>query len=254
MLFLTFLYGLLIGSFLNVIIYRIPRNESIIFPGSHCPSCGASLHFFDLIPVVSYIMLGGKCRYCKCHISPRYPVVELLTASLITFQAWRQGLSLSFFLFAALTAILVAVTVIDYDCQIIPDSLVLLIAILGALHLFFVLAPSYGSAVLLDRAAGFLLGGGLFFLIAVVSRGGMGGGDIKLAAALGLWFGWKELLLLVFAAFIFGAVVSVFLLLTHIKGRKEGIPFGPFLALSAYLVSLYGSELMNWYLRTFFIR
>jgi leader peptidase (prepilin peptidase)/N-methyltransferase len=253
MLLLVFLYGLLVGSFLNVLIYRIPRNESIVFPGSHCPSCGASLHFFDLIPVVSYIMLGGKCRYCKGPISPRYPIVELVTASLITVQAWRRGINPSFFLFAALTAILVAVTMIDYDCQIIPDSLVLLITILGALHLYYVLLPSFGKAVLLDRAAGFLLGGGLFFLIAVVSRGGMGGGDIKLAAALGLWFGWKELLLLIFTAFVTGAIVSVFLLVTHIKGRKEGIPFGPFLAFSAYLVSLYGSELMNWYLRTFFI-
>jgi len=252
MLLLVFLYGLLIGSFLNVLIYRIPRNESIVFPGSHCPDCGASLHFFDLIPVVSYLMLSGKCRYCKSPISPRYPLVELMTAALITIQAWRQGITLSFFLFASLTAILVAVTMIDYDCQIIPDSFVLLITILGALHLFFVLLPSYGSGILLDRAAGFLLGGGLFFLIAVVSRGGMGGGDIKLAAALGLWFGWKELLLLVFAAFVLGALVSVLLLLTHIKGRKEGIPFGPFLALSAYLVSLYGSELLNWYIRTFF--
>ncbi|MPM30548.1 Type 4 prepilin-like proteins leader peptide-processing enzyme [bioreactor metagenome] len=198
-------------------------------------------------------MLSGKCRYCKSPISPRYPIVELMTATLITIQAWRQGITLSFFLFAALTAVLVAAAMIDYDCQIIPDSLVVLIAILGAVNLFFVLLPTFGRAVLIDRAAGFLLGGGLFFLIAVVSRGGMGGGDIKLAAVLGLWFGWKELLLLVFAAFIFGAIVSVFLLVTHIKGRKEGIPFGPFLAISAYLVSLFGSELMNWYLRTFFI-
>ncbi len=252
MLFLVFLFGLFIGSFLNVCIYRIPRNESIVYPGSHCPTCGAPLRFLDLIPVMSYLMLSGRCRYCKCPISPRYPIVELTTAILITLQAWRQGINLSFFLFAGLTAALVAAAMIDYDHQIIPDSLVLTITLLGLAHLFIVLLPQLGFSVLLDRTAGFLLGGSLFLLIAVVSRGGMGGGDIKLTAALGLWFGWRELLLLVFVAFVSGALVSVLLLVTHTKGRKEGIPFGPFLALAAYLVSLFGSELINWYLRTFF--
>ncbi|HWQ51008.1 MAG TPA: prepilin peptidase, partial [Terriglobales bacterium] len=247
------LYGLLIGSFLNVCIYRIPRNESVIFPGSHCPVCGASLRFFDLIPVASYLLLGGRCRYCKRPISLRYPFVELTTAILITLQGWRHGINLSFFLYAALTAALVVTAMIDFDHQIIPDGLVLVIAILGAARLVLVLLPQLGPAVLLDRTIGFFLGGGLFLLIAIVSRGGMGGGDVKLAAALGLWFGWKQLLLLVFVAFVSGALVSVALLASHVKGRKDGVPFGPFLAFAAYLVSLYGSELMNWYLRTFFI-
>jgi leader peptidase (prepilin peptidase)/N-methyltransferase len=179
--------------------------------------------------------------------------VELLTASLITLQGFLKGITLSFFLYAALTAALITVAMIDLDCQIIPDSLVLSIAALGAAHLLLVLLPQYGAPVLMEHAIGFFVGGGLFFLIAVVSRGGMGGGDIKLAAALGLWFGWKELLLLIFTAFLSGALISVILLLTHIKGRKEGIPFGPFLAFAAYLISLYGSEIIHWYLRTFFL-
>ena len=137
--------------------------------------------------------------------------------------------------------------------QIIPDGLVLVIAVLGLAQLITVLLPQLGPAVLLDRTAGFLLGGGLFFLISVISRGGMGGGDVKLAAVLGLWFGWKQLLLLMFLAFVSGAFVSVLLLLAHIKNRKEGVPFGPFLAVAAYLVSLFGSELVYWYLQTFFI-
>ncbi|MDD3194102.1 MAG: prepilin peptidase [Oscillospiraceae bacterium] len=253
MLFLVFFFGLLVGSFLNVCIYRIPRNESIVFPGSHCTVCGAPLRFFDLIPVVSYLLLGGRCRYCRCTISPRYPLVELTTAMLITLQGWRRGITASFFLYAALTAVLVAVAIIDFDHQIIPDGLVLAIAMLGLAQLIVVLLPQLGPAVLLERTAGFLLGGGLFFLISVISRGGMGGGDVKLAAVLGLWFGWKQLLLLMFLAFVSGAFVSVVLLLAHIKDRKEGVPFGPFLAAAAYLVSLFGSELVHWYLQTFFI-
>lgn len=253
MLLLIFLFGLLIGSFLNVCIYRIPRNESIVFPGSHCTACGGYLRSCDLIPVVSYLLLGGRCRYCKCTISPRYPLVELTTAVLITLQVWQRGITASFFLCAALTAVLIVVAMIDFDHQIIPDGLVLVIAVLGLAQLILVLLPQLGLVVLLDHTAGFFLGGGVFFLIAVISRGGMGGGDVKLAAVLGLWFGWKQLLLLVFVAFVSGAFVSVILLLTHIKGRKEGVPFGPFLAAAAYLVSLFGSELVHWYLQTFFI-
>ncbi len=249
MLFFLFLIGLLIGSFLNVCIYRIPRRESIVFPGSHCTSCGAPLKSYDLIPVVSFLWLGGKCRTCKNPISPRYPAVELTTAVLITLQGWIWGLSFSFFLYAALSAVLIVVTMIDFDHQVIPDSLVLIIAALGLIYRLFICLPRFGLSALLDGAAGFLLGGALFLLIAVVSRGGMGGGDIKLTAALGLWFGWKLLLLMVFLSFVSGALVSAVLLLTHLRGRKDAVPFGPFLAFAAYLVSLCGNELIQWYLQ-----
>ncbi len=254
MLFLLFLFGLVVGSFLNVCIYRIPRGESIAFPGSHCTGCGTPLRPRDLIPVASYLSLGGRCRHCKRAISPRYPLVELTTAGLIVLQGWRRESFVSFFLYAALTAVLIVVTMIDFDHQIIPDGLVLVIAALGLVRLMTVLLPQRGPAALLDSAVGFLLGGGLFFLIAAVSRGGMGGGDVKLAAALGLWFGWKQQLLLMFMAFVLGALVSAALLATRVKGRKEGIPFGPFLAVSAYLVSLFGDELIQWYRQAFFLR
>lgn len=250
MLFFLFLFGLLIGSFLNVCIYRIPRGESIVFPGSHCASCGVHLKSYDLIPVVSYLLLRGRCRYCGQSISPRYPLVELTTAALITLQGWKWGVTPTFFLYAVLTAVLVAVTMIDFDHQIIPDGLVVIVAALGLIHLLVVRMPLMGPAALLDGAAGFLLGGGLFFLIAVLSRGGMGGGDVKLAAAFGLCFGWQLLLLLLLLAFISGALVSAGLLLSHKKGRKDGVPFGPFLAFGAYFVSLCGSELIRWYLQS----
>lgn len=247
MLFATFLFGLLIGSFLNVCIYRVPRQESIVFPASHCACCGTPIKHCDLIPVVSFLLLRGKCRSCNCAISARYPLVELATATLLCIQNWRWGSSVSFVLFAALTAVLIVVTMVDYDHQIIPDRFIVIIAILGLCYLFAVRFWQAGSVAVLDSIIGCLLGGGLFFLIAVVSKGGMGGGDIKLVAALGLWFGWKQLLLLIVLSFVLGAIISVFLLLRHKKTGKDGIPFGPFIALAAYLVSLFGQEWLLWY-------
>lgn len=246
MLFGTFLFGLLIGSFLNVCIYRIPRHESIVFPGSHCTSCGAAIKPYDLIPVVSYLILRGRCRSCKSPISPRYPVVELATAILITGQAWKRGLSIEFFMFAAWTAVLIVIAMVDFDHQLIPDGFNLTVAALGVVYLGIRFHQA-GFPALLDGVVSSLLGAGLFLLISVISKGGMGGGDMKLVAALGLWFGWKELLLLLFIAFVVGAIVSVLLLLLRRKGRKDGIPFGPFLASAAYLVSLFGTELLQWY-------
>lgn len=247
MLVETFVFGLLIGSFLNVCIYRIPRHESIVFPGSHCTSCGAPIKPYDLIPVVSYLLLHGKCRSCKSPISIRYPIVELVTAVLITGQAWKRGLSIEFFMFATLTTILIVIAMVDIDLQLIPDGFNLTVAALGVFYLLGVRMHQVGFSALLDGIMGSALGAGLFLLISVISKGGMGGGDIKLVAALGLWFGWKGLLLLLFIAFVVGAIVSVLLLLLRRKGRKDGIPFGPFLAFAAYLVSLFGTDLLQWY-------
>ena len=247
MLLITFLFSLLIGSFLNVCIYRIPRHESIIFPGSHCTSCGAQIRPYDLIPVFSFLMLHGKCRSCKSAISTRYPLVELITAVLITGQYWIWGFSVRFLLLAALSAILVVITMVDLDHQLILNSFVLAIAALGVLYVLIIRVPQFGFAGLLDSVIGMLVGGCLFFLISVVSGGGMGGGDIKLMAALGLWFGWKAVLLLIFISFITGALVSVILLLFYKKKKKDAIPFGPFIAFAAYFVSLYGTQLLHWY-------
>lgn len=245
---LVFVYGLLAGSFLNVCIYRIPREMSIVFPGSHCTSCGTKLKAYELVPLFSYLFLGGKCRTCGAKISARYPMVELMTALLVTLQFHYLGLNLTYAFFALMTLILIVMTMIDYDLQIIPDGLTLILGILGLVYLAAVIVPNEGFPALIPRGIGFILGGGLFLLIAVVSNGGMGGGDIKLMAVLGLWFGWKHLLLLIMLSFISGALISVALLAFKIKGRKEAIPFGPFIALAAYLTSLFGNELILWYL------
>lgn len=247
MIVFIFIFALIIGSFLNVCIYRIPRSESIAFPGSHCTACGNPIKSYDLIPVISFLLLRGKCRMCKESISIRYPLVELLTAVLITFQAWRYGITAEFFYFAAMTSILIIITMIDLDRQIIPDGLIIALGILGAMYLFTVQLPQYGARSLLQNAIGFAVGGLFFLLIAVVSNGGMGGGDIKLMAVLGLWFGWQKLLALMLVTFISGAVISIILLLLKIKKMKDGIPFGPFIAFAAYIVSIYGTDIIMWY-------
>lgn len=248
MIALVFIFGLIIGSFLNVCIYRIPRNESIVFPGSHCTACGQPIKSYDLIPVLSYLFLGGKCRMCKETISLRYPLVELATAALITVQAWRYGITLEFICFTVMTAILIVITMIDFDLQIIPDRLIIALGILGAVYLFIVQYPQYGARILYNSAIGFILGGSFFLMVAIVSNGGMGGGDIKLMAVLGLWFGWQKLLVLMLVTFISGAFISIILLLLKLKKMKDGIPFGPFIALAAYIVSIFGSGIIVWYL------
>ncbi len=245
--FVASILGLLFGSFLNVVIYRLPREESIVTPGSHCPHCNTPLTAGELIPVISYLIQKGRCKTCDAQISSRYPLVELATALFVTFQFHYLGPSLPFLFFGSMTLILVAMTMIDYDLQIIPDELNVLLLVLGVVYLLAVRLPEVGLRGLLPNLVGFLVGGGLFLLIAVLSGGGMGGGDVKLMAVMGLWFGWKLLLVLMFLSFISGAVISLFLLATKIKGRKDAIPFGPFIALAAYLTSIYGPSILAWY-------
>ena len=244
---IIFLVGLLLGSFLNVCIYRVPREMSIVTPRSHCPHCKTTLCPLELMPILSYLLQRGRCKTCGAGISIRYPLVELVTAMLLTIQLYYLGLSLSFLFFGAMTLVLVVITMIDYDLQIIPDELNILLLGLGLVYLAVSKLPGNGVRALVPYILGFLLGGGLFFLIAVLSQGGMGGGDIKLMAVLGLWFGWKHLLVLMLFSFVSGAIISVLLLAFKIKGRKDAIPFGPFIALAAYLTSILGSSLLARY-------
>ena len=238
-----FIYGILIGSFLNVCIYRIPNNESIVFPASHCTCCQTYLKPLDLIPVFSYLFLKGKCRYCQTKFSIRYPSVEILTGIIFLFLFFKYNLTVDFFLYAFLASILIAIAFIDYDHQIIPDVLVVL-GFLGGFILMICRQPVDFKDILF----GFLLGGGLFLLIAVVSSGGMGGGDIKLMAMLGIWFGVKGILLIIFLSFVIGAVYSVPLLVSKKYNRKQVIPFGPFIVIATFLTVFYYKEIVTFYL------
>lgn len=243
MIYFVFGLGLFIGSFLNVCIARIPAGESVVFPPSRCPGCGKKLGAAELVPVLSYLVQRGRCCGCRGVISRRYPAVELMTALVLAMLYTRFGGS-EFVLNAVFYAVLIVVFFIDLEHQIIPNRLVLVLTGLFFAGKALGLGPSWQEALL-----GSLLGGGLFLALAVVSGGGMGGGDIKLITAFGLWFGWAPLLLLMFLAFLFGGLVGGVLLLLRIKKRKDGIAFGPFLVLAAFLTGMWGRQLLEWYAR-----
>ncbi len=242
----VFVVGLCVGSFLNVVIYRLPFGASIVHPRSHCPACGSPVRPFDNIPLVSWIVLMGLCRDCGSSISPRYFFIELLTGSL-TWGLWRvYGMDASAFLFMLFVWSLIAVTFIDLDHQIIPDEITLGGAVAGLAASHFLPLGLYGSV------AGLLVGGGIFFLIAVAVPGGMGGGDIKLMAAIGAFLGWKQALLTIILGSALGAIVGLLMIAVFGRGRKDKIPFGPFLAVGAVISVLWGNGIINAYMEMAF--
>ncbi|UCD11058.1 MAG: prepilin peptidase [Nitrospinaceae bacterium] len=234
-------FGLLVGSFSNVCIYRMPKRESVVFPASHCTACNSPVRAYDNIPVISYLLLGGKCRSCGVKISPMYPAIELIIGLLITLAFLRSGLSVEFAVTATVSAVLVIITVIDFQHRIIPDRITLPGIIFG-------FAAGFYLEGWRDSLIGFFLGGGLFYLIAVLSRGGMGGGDIKFIAAAGALVGWQKVLLIIFIGALAGSVVGIALMVLKGGTRKSMIPFGPFLALGTLAVLYYGDDLVRYYL------
>ena len=247
MVILIFIYGIIIGSFLNVCIYRIPREESIAFPSSHCPDCGTSLKWYDNIPLFSYISLIGKCRYCKSKISIQYPVVEFINGVTYLILYNHFDLSLDFVFYALIFSVLIIITFIDLKEMIIPDILVITILILSSLHKFLNYIIYDISPGLLNSFGGLLLAGGLFLAIVIFSRGGMGGGDVTLIGALGYILGIRLVFINILLSFILGAVISVFLLATKIKSRKDPIPFGPFIVLAFSITVLWGESIVAIY-------
>jgi leader peptidase (prepilin peptidase)/N-methyltransferase len=247
---MVFIFGSIVGSFLNVCIYRIPRNLSVITPSSRCPSCNSPIMPWDNIPLISYIFLGGRCRKCRSKISLRYPLVEFLNASLYVLVLWRFGFmwhSLVYFVFCSA---LVVIFFIDLDFQIIPDRITLPGIVIGLITGSFLLPDPFLRYSFLGYKAsviGFFIGGGLFYAVAILSRGGMGGGDIKMMAMVGALMGWKGALLTTFLGSLTGAVIGIFLMVFKGKGRKTKIPFGPFLALGAIITLFYGQEIFFWY-------
>ncbi len=244
-------FGLVIGSFLNVVIWRLPRSRSVVSPASRCPSCDTPIRARDNIPVLSYVFLRGRCRYCGAKISPRYPLVEALNAGLYVFVLYRFGMGWHLPAYLAFVSALIVVTFIDLDSQIIPDSITLPGIPLGVLAGSFLLPdPAWRAQALGWQASvvGAALGFGLFFAVMVLSRGGMGGGDVKFMGMVGGLLGWKGVLLTTFLGSLSGSVVGLGLMVLKGKGRKAKIPFGPFLALGALLSLMWGQEIINWYL------
>ena len=253
MILLIFTLGLLIGSFLNVCIYRIPREESIAYPPSHCTKCETHLKPWDLIPVLSYISSLGRCRYCGESISPQYPFIELLNGMAYVLLFTVYGYTIDFMAYIILTSILILISGIDFKTQILPDGLVLTIFILGIIHKLSLMLIYNIPFGIINSTLGLLIGGGFLLLVAIISRGGMGGGDIKLLGVLGFWLGVRYTLLTMFLSFILGGVISAGLMLFKVKRKGEAIPFGPFIALGAYISIVYGGDIITWYLEKFII-
>ena len=252
-LILLVLMGLALGSFLNVCIYRIPLKKSILFPNSFCPKCGAKIRAWDNIPVLSFILLKGKCRKCRTKISLQYPLVEFITSALIVMTYLRYGLGWEFAAKAVLGLLLVAVFFIDLKHRIIPDVITLPAILLG---LFFSLFAESPSAV--NSLIGILAGGVLFYLSAILGellfkKESLGGGDIKLAMMLGAFLGWQKLLLVFLLSALLGTLVGTAAMLFS-KDVKETrmIPFGPFLALGSILAIFLGDMLISAYIKAFF--
>lgn len=240
-------FGAAVGSFLNVLIHRLPSGQSIISPPSHCPACHHRIRFYDNIPLVSYLILRGRCRDCGNTISPRYPLVELLTAAMSVVLFLRFGIDVRYLFSFIFTASLIVVTFIDLDHQIIPDVITL-----PGIPVFFLAAVGVMGVPVIESLLGIVLGGGSLYLIAVVyelltKREGMGGGDIKLLAMLGAFLGWKSLFYILFVSSFLGALVGVALMFLEKKDMKYAVPFGPFLSIAAVSYLFFGQTVMNFF-------
>jgi len=248
-LFFGFAFGTIVGSFLNVCIHRIPQEESIVTPSSHCPSCKTPIRFYDNIPLVSFICLRGRCRACQAPISWRYPLVEFLMGLFSLVLLLRYGISLFYVIYFALFAALTLVSFIDLTHRIIPDVISLPGIIIGVLISLF-----HPQLSITNSLIGVLVGGGSLYVVAsvyhlVTKREGMGGGDIKLLAMIGAFIGWKGVLFTILCSSFIGSVVGVTLMLISSEAdSKYAVPFGPFLSLGAVIYVVWGEFLITWYM------
>ena len=238
---IIFLYGIVIGSFLNVCIYRIPNKENIVSTGSHCMKCGCQLKWYDLIPVFSYLVLGGRCRKCKERISVQYPLIEMLNGCLYLLVFYRFGMSVDSLLYCLLFSALLTLSVIDFRTYEIPPGINWFIFGLGLIRVITDLTHW------LDYAVGLLSVSVFLFLLIIITKGrGMGGGDMKLMAATGIVLGWKCNIL----AFLLGCIIGSVVHLLRMKLTKEGhvLALGPYLAVGVAIAILWGEKLIAWYM------
>jgi leader peptidase (prepilin peptidase) / N-methyltransferase len=244
----VFILGLLLGSFYNVVGLRVPQGKSIAFPASHCTNCKQKLTPIELIPVLSYVFLGRKCRRCKTKVSPIYPIVELTTALLFTISPLVVGWSKELLIAWALISLLIIIFVSDITYMIIPDEVLLFFGVLFiALRLWIPLDPWW------DAILGATIGFCLLLLIAIVSKGGMGGGDIKLFAVLGLVLGWQGILLTFLLSTFYGAVFGGIGLAIGKVQRGKPMAFGPYIVLGALTTYFFGNTIINWYINSFIV-
>jgi len=245
---IIFIFGMCIGSFLNVCIYRLPTSKSIANPPrSICPTCNSPIRFYDNIPVLSYIWLKGRCRNCDASISFRYPMVELMTGIVAMGLLFKFGLSLESVVYFVFISSLLVIAFIDLDHQIIPDVITLPGIPMGLVASFALPTVTFKASVL-----GLLIGGGSLWFVAwaynlIAKRDGMGGGDIKLLAMIGTIIGWQGVIFTIFASSVMGSCVGITIMLIKGKNMKFAIPFGPFLSIGAIAYVFFGSQIIAWY-------
>ncbi len=247
---LPFILGSVIGSFLNVCIHRLPKEESVVSPRSRCPVCGTPIRAVDNIPLLSFALLRGRCRACGNPISWRYPLVEALTGILFALTVARFGITLQTVFLLAFLCGLVVVSFIDLDHQIIPNAITLPGIPLGLLAGLLLGEPPF-----LDRVIGMLVGAGFLYLVlfyggALYGQEAMGEGDLNLIALVGAFLGWKAVALTILLGCLFGSAAGLTLIAIRRLGRRQHIPFGPFLSLGAVVALFWGERLIAWYLRS----
>lgn len=240
-----FIFGLLIGSFLNVCIYRIPKEESIVFPPSHCSNCNNKIKFYDLIPIVSYILLRGKCRHCGTKIAIRYPIVELGTGIVVLMLYLKFGLGFEWIKYSILTYWVIVIGLIDLDTTDIYFKTTVTGIILG---IVFIILGFYFGYGIKEYLLGGAIGGGLIAII-VLLTGGMGWGDVEVFLLGGLFIGFKLTIIALLLSFVLGGTIGILLILFKKKTRKDTIPFAPFISLAVIITVLFGDKILQFYLR-----
>ncbi|GAB6100350.1 A24 family peptidase [Halanaerocella petrolearia] len=243
---IIFTFGLIIGSFLNVVIYRLPKKEPIVFSRSYCPSCETKLQPIDLIPVLSFILTKSSCRYCGRKISYQYPIVELVTG-LLFFTLYKQYyFTIEFFLYVWLISLLIVASFIDFKYQIIPNQLTYLGIVSGLGSSLLTGQLNFKSSL-----SGIVIPAIFLLLIIFITKGGMGLGDVKLIAMVGSFIGGLYSLVAIFIGAFIGSIIALFLLSSGAKEWGSRLPFGPFIALGSLIMILWGNQIINWYLRLF---
>lgn len=241
---IIFILGAIIGSFLNVCIYRIPREESIVYPPSSCTSCKNTIKWYDLVPIISYLFLKGKCRYCGEKVSIRYPIIEFVTGILFLITFIEYGISLEFIKYIVFISILVVIGMIDLDTTDVYFSTTLTGIISSAIFLGIYL---YIGMPVSSYIYGGIIGGGLLSAIILITKGGMGWGDAEICLVCGLFLGWKLTIIMLFLSFIIGSVIGVTLILSGRKTKKDYIPFGPSIVMAAVITIFVGERIFILY-------
>ena len=242
MIIIIFILGLLLGSFLNVCIYRIPRHQEIVYTPSHCMACGQSIKWYDLLPVVSYLFLRGRCRSCKEPVSIQYPLVELANGLAYVWIYFALGLTPRGIMTGILFSTCLIISLIDIQWMIIPNGVLFFLFIVGILYqLFF-------EKAMMESSIGFFAVSVPLLIIHIITGGQMGMGDVKLMAVVGWILGWQKIVLALFIGSVLGSIIGITFMVVKIIHRKQRIPFGPFLSGGILISALYGNQMIQWYL------